>query len=91
MPTAHKRIPVTKDEELAEALARVASPYPDVSPARLVHDLAIKGADAAIEQRRKRDESIECLIKLSTGRGDAIDWDVLERARETAWRRDQKP
>lgn len=85
VPTAWKRITVLEDPALAEALARVASLYPGVPAARLVHDLAIKGADAAAEERADSDRKIQELIKLSTeGRG-LIDWRDLEELDEIAW------
>lgn len=85
MPTPHKRIPVTQDPELTEALHRVAAYYPETAPARLVHDLAVKGADAIVEERRLADEAIEQLVAFSTERNDLVDWDLLEQIDELAW------
>jgi len=85
MPTPWKRIAVTQDPELSEALDRVAPYYPAVAPARLVHDLAVKGADAIIHEREQNDAAIEKLVAFSTERRDLIDWDVLERIDELAW------
>jgi hypothetical protein len=85
MPTPHKRIPVIKDPELAEALHRVAPYYPKTAPARLVHDLAVKGAEAIIEEQRTADEAIEELVAFSTEQRDLIDWGVLEQVDELAW------
>lgn len=86
MPTHWKRIAVTQDPELTEALERVAPFYPDVAPARLVHDLAVKGAEAVEEERRRSTEAIEAAISLSIGRDrHLIDWEVLERIDELAW------
>jgi hypothetical protein len=49
VPTRRDRIPVTKDPELAAALERVAALVPPgVKPAALVHDLAVRGADASL-------------------------------------------
>ena len=77
---------MTQDPELTEALERVAPFYRDVAPARLVHDLAIKGAEAVEEERRRSDEAVEAAISLSIGRDrDLIDWEVLERIDELAW------
>jgi predicted Zn-dependent protease len=87
MPTKHPRIPVTKDPALAEALARVERYFDGAPAARIVHDLAIKGAEALVEEQRRHDEAIERLIAWSTRRGpDALDWEVLARARDEAWR-----
>lgn len=85
MPTPWKRIPVTQDPELAEALHRVARYYPEVAQARLVHDLAIKGAEAVDQERSRSDEAIEQLVAFSTERRDLTDWEVLERIDELAW------
>jgi hypothetical protein len=85
VPTHWKRIAVTQDPELTEALERVAPFYPDVPPARLVHDLAVKGAEAVEEERRRSAEAVERLIALSTDPNGPIDWEVLERIDELAW------
>ena len=84
MPTPYKRIPVTEDPPLADALVRVAPLYPDVAPARLVHDLAIKGAEAALDERRQTGDQVEALIAFSTERQGLIDWEALEHV-DDAW------
>jgi len=85
MPTPHKRIPVTQDPELTEALHLVAPYYPNAAPARLVHDLAIRGAKTVVEERQRADDAIEQLVAFSTQRSDLIDWEVLEQIDELAW------
>lgn len=85
MPTPWKRIPVTQDPALSEALYRVASYYPGVASARIVHDLAVKGAEAVVQERRTSADAIEQLVAFSTERRDLIDWDVLEQIDELAW------
>ena len=85
MPTPHKRIPVTQDPELTEALHRVAPYYPSTAPARLVHDLAVKGAETIVEERRLADDAIEQLVAFSTEDRDLIDWGVLRQVDELAW------
>jgi hypothetical protein len=85
VPTSHKRIPVTQDPELEQALERVASYFPAVPPARLVHDLAVRGAQAVVEERQLDDEAIEQLVVFSTERRDLVDWAVLEQVDELAW------
>jgi len=85
MPTPHKRIPVTQDPELTEALSRVAAYYPHTPSARIVHDLAVKGAETIVEERRTADDAIEQLVAFSTERRDLIDWNVLEQIDELAW------
>lgn len=85
MPTRYQRIPVTNDPELADALARVARFYVDAPAARVVRELAIKGADALEREESERQAAIESLIVFSTQRTELIDWEVLERGREAVW------
>lgn len=85
MPTPHKRIFVTQDAELADALSRVTAHYPGVPRARLVHDLAVRGADAVSDEKAAEDDAIERLIAFSTEHDDAVDWSVLEQIDELAW------
>jgi hypothetical protein len=86
MPTRFARIPVTKDPALAEALNRVA---PLVEPARptasLVHDLAIRGAEAMLADRQLDADGIERLIEHSTSSDPGFDVDVAQRIDELAW------
>ncbi|MGI8597257.1 MAG: hypothetical protein ACR2LY_08225 [Thermoleophilaceae bacterium] len=50
MPTKHRRIAVTEDEELAEALRRVTLLFENGKPASsLVRDLAIIGAERMLK------------------------------------------
>jgi predicted Zn-dependent protease len=87
VPTKHPRIPATKDAALAEALAQVERYFDGAPAARVVHDLAIKGAGALVEEERRREEAIERLIAWSTRREeDALDWEALANARDEAWR-----
>jgi hypothetical protein len=85
VPTPHKRIPVIRDPELGDALERVAPYYRGVAPARIVHDLAVRGADAIVEERRRAEDAIERLVALSTEQGGVIDWDALARVDDLAW------
>jgi hypothetical protein len=85
MPTSHPRIAVTKDAALAEALDSVAPYFPGKRPATIVHELAVKGAEAVINERKAQDEAIQRLIEMSTQRDSSLDWDVLERIDEHAW------
>ncbi len=78
MATKHPRVQVTVDPELAEAMAAVeARP---ASRSRLLRDLALRGAEAALEERRGREQAKEFFLKVATGE---IDLD-LTGARE-AW------
>ena len=85
MSTSWKRIAVTEDPALTEALARVASLYPGVPAARLVHDLAIKGAETAAEERAASDRAIEALIIASTEGEGLMTAEGLKRIDEEAW------
>ena len=85
MPTPWKRIPVTQDPELTDALHRVAPYFPAVAPARIVHDLAVKGAEVVVHEQRMSEDAIERLIAFSTEPGDLVDWEVLEQIDELAW------
>jgi hypothetical protein len=84
MPTQHRRIAITEDPELAAAL-RAFAPLvaDDVNPARLVRDLALRGAGALLEEHGRRDAAIERLVTWSTSGEDA---DALLHVRDDAWR-----
>ncbi len=85
MPTKHPRIPVTADAALAGALARVA-PYLGALPAaRIVHDLAIRGAAAVVADAERRQRALERLADISTGEAPLLDLAVLDRVDELAW------
>jgi len=85
MPTRYQRIPVTNDPELADALRRVSRHYAGTPAARVVRDLALRGAEALEREEQEQKAAFDRLVALSTGRGAAIDWDVLERVDELAW------
>lgn len=85
MPTSWKRIHVTQDLELEDALAEVAPYYPALTPARLVHDLAVRGAQEVVREQASAERAIEALVAFSTERRDLIDWDVLERIDDDAY------
>ena len=85
MPTSKKR-PVTEDAALEAALAEAAPFYPSKIPAAtLVRELAIKGAEAVVQENAVEEGRVEELIAFSTRRQGLIDWDVLERIDELAW------
>lgn len=65
MASKHPRVQVTVDPELAEAMAAVEA-HPK-SRSGLIRDLAMRGAEAALEERRKHDEAIEILCKIADG------------------------
>lgn len=85
MPTSKKRIPVVQDDALTEAIASAAPFYAGRSTARLVHDLAIKGAQVVQDEEAQKREHLEALVAFSTERQPLVDWDVLERVDELAW------
>jgi len=45
----------------------------------------VKGAEALAREREGSEQALERLVELSTLRGDALDWDMLERVDELAW------
>lgn len=65
MATANPRVQVTVDPELGEALAAV-DPRP-ASKSRLIRDLALRGAQEATEERSRREEAKEFLLKVARG------------------------
>jgi hypothetical protein len=77
---------VTKDLALAEALALVA-PFiePKQPAASLVHDLAIRGAEALLAEHQHDTAAIERLIEHSTSADPGFDVDVAQRIDELAW------
>jgi len=85
MPTSWKRVNVTRDPELSDALQSVAPYFRDAPAARVLRDLAIRGAQEVIREHQERDAAMERLVALSTERQSAIDWDVLARVDELAW------
>jgi hypothetical protein len=85
MPTKHPRIPITKDPALAEALQAVRPYFPDKKPATVVHDLALKGARAVLDEDRVRKEALHRLVEWSTNLEDS-QRDLLARIDDLAWR-----
>jgi hypothetical protein len=86
MPTRFTRIPVTKDPLLAEALDRVAPLVATNQPAAsLVHDLAIRGAEALLAEHGRQADAIERLIERSTSADPGFDVEVARRIDQFAW------
>jgi hypothetical protein len=86
MPTRFARIPITKDPALADALDRVAPLIEPGQPAAtLVHDLAIRGAEAMLAEHRRDAEAIERLVERSTADDPGFDAAVAQRIDELAW------
>jgi metal-responsive CopG/Arc/MetJ family transcriptional regulator len=68
MPTSHRRVQVTVDGELADALDAV-DPRPP-SRSRLIRDLALRGAAAARAERERQDASRAFLMSVVRGETD---------------------
>lgn len=86
MATRFDRIPVTKDLALAAALDRVTPLIGAGKPmATLVHDLAIRGADALIEEKRDRARQLAWVAEVTTSGEPPWDPEILKRIDELAW------
>jgi hypothetical protein len=85
MATRFVRIPVTKDPSLAEALDRVKLLEGDKPTATLVHDLAIRGADAILQEHRERKELLAWVAQATTAPESPWGEEVLARIDELAW------
>ena len=84
VPSGHRRIAITEDPELAEALRRVAPFFDGGQPmSRMVRDLAIQGATRMIEDEERRRRSIEYLIEWSTNMGEE-QRELLREARRSS-------
>ena len=86
MPTKLPRIAVTKDAGLAAALASVRAQFGGAAEARIVRDLAIRGAEALAADEARRQELTERLIQWSTDPDSSMDREALKTVRDTAWR-----
>ena len=82
VPTRYPRIGVTRDPELDAALQRAAPLLGDQPVAAQVRALAIRGADALVEDEERRKAAIEGLIRFSLREDDLVDWDLIERIEE---------
>ncbi len=76
MATANPRVQVTVDPELGEALAAV-EPHPR-SKSRLIRDLALRGAEAAAEERQRHADAIDFLCRVADGEV-GFDFDATRR------------
>lgn len=84
--TRFDRIAVTKDPALAAALDRATALVGAGKPAAtLVHDLAIKGVDALVEEQHRRAEQLAWVAKVTTSPQTPWDPEVVERIDELAW------
>lgn len=81
MPTNHRRIAVTQDEELTDALERAKGGFPPGTPlATMVHRLAIQGSDIVAAHDEERKAALRRLAEWSTS-PDGIDRQALREAR----------
>jgi hypothetical protein len=84
--TRFDRIPVTKDPALAAALDRVTLIVGACKPtATLVHDLAIRGADALVEEKQDRTRELAWIAEVTTSGEPPWDPEIMERIDELAW------
>lgn len=65
MASKYPRVQVTVDSALAKAMAAVDA-HPK-SKSRLIRDLALRGAEATEDDRRKREEAKRTLLKIARG------------------------
>jgi hypothetical protein len=86
MATRYDRIPVTKDPALAAALDRVTPLVEAGKPAAtLVHDLAIRGAEALVEEKQDRAKQLAWVAEITTSGEPPWDPKIMERIDELAW------
>lgn len=86
VPTRHPRISVTNDPSLDEAITRARIWMNGAPDATIVHDLAIRGADAMAQDEDLRREAFERLARLATDPDSGFDREALLNVRRTAWR-----
>jgi hypothetical protein len=80
MPSKHRRIAVTADPELGEALARVrAATGTREADATLLRRLAVEGAEAELRAGRGRRETAETLFEAMDSGGFDLDLDAIDR------------
>jgi hypothetical protein len=80
MPSKHRRIAVTADPELGEALARVrAATGTREADATLLRRLAVEGAEAELRAGRARREAAEALFETMDAGGFDLDLEAIDR------------
>lgn len=80
MPSKHRRIAVTADPELGEALARVrAATGTREADATLLRRLAVEGAEAELQAGRNRREAAETLFAAMDAGGFDLDLEAIDR------------
>jgi len=89
VPTRHPRISVTNDPELSAAIIRARIWMNGAPDATIVHDLAIRGAEAMAQDEELRREALDRLARWATDPDSSMDRETLLRIDELAWRREQ--
>ena len=80
MPSKYRRIAVTEDPELGEALARVrAATGTHEGDATLLRRLAVEGAEAELRAGRNRREAADALFEVMDLGGFDLDLDAIDR------------
>jgi hypothetical protein len=72
VPATSPRIQVTVDPELDAALSEFAGS----SRSRSVRDLAVRGAEALREEKRRRVDALQLLQRIADGEDDRFDFSV---------------
>jgi len=86
MPSRHPRIQVPRDPVLDRAIARGRALLgPDVPASQVVHELALRGVEAAEADAAQRDDGRDFLISVADG-SSGLDLDGLRTVRDQAWR-----
>ncbi len=89
IPTRHPRISVTNDPELDAVITRARIWMDGAPDATIVHDLAIRGAEAMAQDEELRREALDRLARWATDPDSSMDRETLLRIDELAWRREQ--
>ena len=68
VPSSQPRVQVTVDPELAAAMDEI-DPHP-ASRSRLIRDLAVRGAKAERDERRRRQAATSYLLSIARGENE---------------------
>jgi len=88
VPTRHRRISVTNDPALDEAIARARPLLNGAPDATIVRALAIRGAQALVEDEGRRRDGLERLGRWATDPASSMDRETLLQVRDLAWHRE---
>jgi hypothetical protein len=82
----HPRIQIPRDPELDRAIARARGVLgPGAPSSRVVHALAVRGAEALEQDRRAEGHARDFLISVAEG-SSGLDLERLRDIRDRAWR-----